>query len=72
MYAIRCRNAMVTPTPVGVIVAVHLSKALKDAHSKRPSNGYICRGQQVEIERMQPPPGKRISVEILVGVGLQT
>ena len=57
--------------------------------------GYVCREQQVEIERMHPPPtstknrlksfrevgydnfrpnvfvaGKRISVEILVGVGL--
>jgi len=27
-----------------------------------------CRGQQGEIEMMHPPPGKRIS--ILVGVGL--
>jgi len=28
-------------------------------------------GQQGEIERKHPPPGKRISMEILVGVGLQ-
>jgi len=34
-------------------------------------DGYACRGQQGEIERMHPPPGKRISMEILVGVGLQ-
>jgi len=32
---------------------------------------YVCRGQQGEIERMHTPPGKRISIEILVGVGLQ-
>ena len=32
-------------------------------------DGYVCRGQQGEIERMHLPPGKRISVEILVGVG---
>jgi len=32
---------------------------------------YVCRGQQGEIERMHPPPDKRMSMEILVGVGLQ-
>jgi len=34
-------------------------------------DGYACRGQQGEIERMHPPPGERISMEIWVGVGLQ-
>jgi len=33
--------------------------------------GYVCSGQQGEIERMHPPPGKRILMEVLVGVGLQ-
>jgi len=28
-------------------------------------------GPTREIERMHPPPGKRVSMEILVGVGLQ-
>ena len=32
-------------------------------------DGCVCRGQQGEIEMMHLPPGKRISVEILVGVG---
>jgi len=35
-------------------------------------DGYVCRGQQWEIERMHPTPGKRISMEISVAVGLQT
>jgi len=34
-------------------------------------DGHVCRGQQGEIERMHTPPGKRVSKEILVGVGLQ-
>jgi len=35
-------------------------------------DGYVCRGQQGEIERMHPTPSKRIPMEISVGVGLQT
>ena len=34
-------------------------------------DGYVCMGQQGKIQRMHSPPGKRISVENLVGVGLQ-
>jgi len=34
-------------------------------------DGYVCRGQQGEFGRMCPPPGKRISMEILAGVGQQ-
>jgi len=34
-------------------------------------DGYVCRGQQGEIERMHPAPGKRISMEISVGMGLR-
>jgi len=30
------------PTPACVIVAVRLSKALKDAHSKASSNPHVC------------------------------
>ena len=29
------------PKPAGVIAAVRLSKALKDAHSKEPSNVHV-------------------------------
>jgi len=34
-------------------------------------DGYVCKDQQGEIERMHSPPGKRISMEILVGVEVQ-
>jgi len=30
------------PKPACVVAAVHLSKALKDAHSKEPSNLHVC------------------------------